>query len=702
MDIRAVLQPQTKRETTVPEETKRVLLELVDSASRDRRGVSITYLASRLGIERQRLSEIIKILEQAEHVGVEKHGRVQLIAPTLLGYEKADVWQREKLPTPLLRQVPTLVKVVLGSLFAALLGLLWWWSGLAPQTTRLEPLGASVPVKVYDVGTWPLIEHGPFGGWFLLPASLDPGMTIPVNTDNELEKLFPENVPAALDGSVNYSLALQSYATRFEVVSGVSVEIESSPVDDLVNLLYFPPGPGGGYIVDAELKLYSGENRRVDSETRVLKTKLTLNGEPIDDITLTPGERQPVELNIDLGVPGRYTLTPIITCRYRDKVLAIRLQPYQVVFPRRYRVWIWSAIGWSPDSITIIPLWATPEPIPVSTDEVAAQGVIFDTQSTHVEIEPPVQPQPACLFPPRWIAFESTMGTVSDPRLFVVNTDGEELKMVSDQGLISEREASWVDGGNLQVVEPVYDTDADELSYAAFLFDPARNTRSAIPSHTLTATLPSLEDVLYDHRNCLAGGGCVTTCVLDTNGNGNIDASDSEQICIEIDGVTTRLGFSPGQYQSAPVLSPDHQWIAFVQGKDVEDRCGPNHSQDIYVMAVDGSKVRRLTKTSAWYQGLAWSPDGQHLAYESAPVDSTKAYACAGSTYHLYVIELKTASQRQLTSGTREDHAPQWSPDGEWVLGGGYRLTLSRWDGTCRQDIFTPPTGTIFGILLQP
>jgi Tol biopolymer transport system component len=120
-----------------------------------------------------------------------------------------------------------------------------------------------------------------------------------------------------------------------------------------------------------------------------------------------------------------------------------------------------------------------------------------------------------------------------------------------------------------------------------------------------------------------------------------------------------RLTHNPARDVS-PAWSPDGRKIAFMS-----DRASrPNF--DIYLMNPDGSDVQRLTQSgSNWFP--QFSPDGTKLAFHV--------------WRDVHVLDLKTHTDRRLTTDPNNGMYPTWSPDGA-------RLAFMTWrDGPT--EIFT-------------
>ncbi len=112
----------------------------------------------------------------------------------------------------------------------------------------------------------------------------------------------------------------------------------------------------------------------------------------------------------------------------------------------------------------------------------------------------------------------------------------------------------------------------------------------------------------------------------------------------------------------SPAWSPDGDRIAFASDREGELR--------IFVMAVDGSDVRRVTEI--WGEYPAWSPDGRRIAFSSY---AGGAGPTGDPNYDLFVVDTDGSGLRRLTESPAYDMYPTWSPDGESIAFESTRAT---------------------------
>ena len=142
-----------------------------------------------------------------------------------------------------------------------------------------------------------------------------------------------------------------------------------------------------------------------------------------------------------------------------------------------------------------------------------------------------------------------------------------------------------------------------------------------------------------------------------------------------------------------PVFSPDGKRIAFASNRD-----GNN---EIYVMNVDGSGLRRLTNHPAYEVAPAWNPAGTQIAFTSdragqpqiylmnadgsdvrrltmesyadratwspAPYNEIAFTARTPAGFDIKAHDLATGQTRQLTFGEGSNESPTYSPNGRHI-----------------------------------
>jgi TolB protein len=142
-----------------------------------------------------------------------------------------------------------------------------------------------------------------------------------------------------------------------------------------------------------------------------------------------------------------------------------------------------------------------------------------------------------------------------------------------------------------------------------------------------------------------------------------------------------------------PAFSPDGTRIAFASNRS-------DNNNEIYVMNVDGSGLRRLTNHPAADAVPTWSPNGTQLAFVSDrsgtpqiylmsstdgtglrkitsesyadrpswSIDNKIAFAArTGPGYDIKVADLSTLETRQLTYGEGSNESPAYSPNGRHI-----------------------------------
>ncbi|CAN5408436.1 amidohydrolase family protein [soil metagenome] len=129
-----------------------------------------------------------------------------------------------------------------------------------------------------------------------------------------------------------------------------------------------------------------------------------------------------------------------------------------------------------------------------------------------------------------------------------------------------------------------------------------------------------------------------------------------------------------------PKISPDGGRIAFVA------------LGDLYVVSAKGGTPENLTKDAALDADPAWSPDGKSIVYSSDRV---------GGLPELFVRDLASGKDRQLTSMDTQPLGAAWSPDGTKVA---FLDVDGQWGvaGVCMVEVATGKVTRLQTSLGQP
>ena len=179
-----------------------------------------------------------------------------------------------------------------------------------------------------------------------------------------------------------------------------------------------------------------------------------------------------------------------------------------------------------------------------------------------------------------------------------------------------------------------------------------------------------------------------------------------------------------GVASSHPRWSPDGKYLAFLSTR--KDAGGTEEKTQVYLLNRQGGEAQRLTNTIQDVEEFEWAPDGKQLVLilrdptpDEAEVAAKKSRnADEGAAKkskaqppwvidrlqfkndnvgyidrrrtHLYLYNLASKTQRQITSGDYDDAQPAWSPDGKSLAFASNR-TKPDPDTTYNSDIWVVP-----------
>ncbi len=106
---------------------------------------------------------------------------------------------------------------------------------------------------------------------------------------------------------------------------------------------------------------------------------------------------------------------------------------------------------------------------------------------------------------------------------------------------------------------------------------------------------------------------------------------------------------------SSPAISPDGKQIVFT--RTWVDKTKDQYRSNLWIIDVDGSRVRELTSGARSDSAPVWSPDGKRIAFLSD----------RDGTNQLHVMWVETREMAQLTHLEQAPSNIKWSPDGKYI-----------------------------------
>ena len=80
---------------------------------------------------------------------------------------------------------------------------------------------------------------------------------------------------------------------------------------------------------------------------------------------------------------------------------------------------------------------------------------------------------------------------------------------------------------------------------------------------------------------------------------------------------------------------------------------------NVWIAGADGSEPAQLTHgPGRWQDSPAWSPDGGQIAFQSRAADGS---------WHIWMVDIESGIQQQITADPGDQNMPTWSHDGDWI-----------------------------------
>lgn len=437
---------------------KKVLITIVSLSKGANSGqVKRSSLANVVKVDEYHLKTYLDSLQNAQYIQIEKRKNVTLIIPTIQGLEKSEAWEMDLKSKSLPGRLRSAAKWLIAGSAAALLGLVFWYFGFSPDTIGLQPFDARIPIKVYDVGTYPTTDPG--YGW----VSFTPSKAFPIKInenlhlydENDLRSVIGEYVPATLSGDVNFKLAIENVATKYQVdIQSIDVIVKSQPGKDIEDLYTMPVwGLGGASIWEYEVSISPTSGKPLENGSRIYHATMTSNETAVDYLYVEPGKRETISVHVKLDDVGNYTLIPVITYSFRDKTNNINVNPYTISYPKLYRTWVVDPQANLLDTSHMV--------VNNLTGEVNQE----DRDSGTMRV---------CIPHTKWIFFTASMiewGVLH--QAFIIDSDGKNLRLL-DSYYYDPRDSlsiAWTNSGLVRLKFEGWTGQKSELVYE--LFNPA-------------------------------------------------------------------------------------------------------------------------------------------------------------------------------------------------------------------------------------
>jgi TolB protein len=251
------------------------------------------------------------------------------------------------------------------------------------------------------------------------------------------------------------------------------------------------------------------------------------------------------------------------------------------------------------------------------------------------------------------------------------NRDGNwEIYSISDDGRVAKN----LTNNPAQDLDPSWFPDGKRIAFYSnragnsdiFVMGADGSAPENITSHEATDTSPSVSP---DGKQIL---------FMSTR-----DHTEGEVYLMDADGGNVKRLTNNDVYEELPSWSPDGTQVAFCRQLAKESEEGSTNAE-IFVMNVDGTNVRRLTRLDSFDSCPVWTADGKRIAFHYSDQEGAGIMSIGSDGQGLKVISQPTS-----------DWYPNWLPNNRllFVSGGGaqYNVYVMNADGTGRRRLTEHP-----------
>jgi TolB protein len=225
-------------------------------------------------------------------------------------------------------------------------------------------------------------------------------------------------------------------------------------------------------------------------------------------------------------------------------------------------------------------------------------------------------------FDGKWLSFQSTRDGRGCDQIYVMRTDGRDLRMIS--------------------------TGKGRTTCSYFL--------------------PDGRHVLYASTH-LGGDACPPKADLSRGYVWSLEKAYDIFVTDLKTGALSRLTSTPG-YDAEATIAPDGKRAVLTSVRDGD--------LELYSMKLDGSDVRRLTNEPGYDGGAFYSPDSKRIVYRANHPDTPEGLAryrqllgeglIEPRALEIWVMNADGSGKRQVTSNGKANFAPYFLPDGKRIV----------------------------------
>lgn len=278
------------------------------------------------------------------------------------------------------------------------------------------------------------------------------------------------------------------------------------------------------------------------------------------------------------------------------------------------------------------------------------------------------------------LIYQSNRNGYSCDKIWMMNTDGSEKKMVSpDHGAHT---CSFFFPGNASIVFSSTSHIPGDCPPKPAL--PAGYVWPLYPYDIFVAAADGTglrritDNPKYDAEPVVSADG--RRIVFGSQREGDFDIYSMNSDGTGVKRLTERVGYDGG-----PWFSPDGKkiaWRAWYPETETEQALWRDCMEkdyivsvplDIWVMDADGSHKVRLTANGATNWAPSWHPDGRRIIFSSNMDDWHEDIRKFGHNFELYLINTDGTGLERITYNRTFDSFPMFSPDGRKLVFGSNR-----------------------------